>query len=337
MQNAFSNVVLYMSFGFLFGLAVLLIVVQISLNRDRREIVESAKKHGIANHAGLYVSMNLIDLKRDSIYELSHDTEIQLLIVREGDGAQAKIKNAVEEMTAEESLSEMLEFVNFETLKERLANKPAVYQEFLSRQYGWCKAYFMTVDRSEDGEIHQVELAIELIDEAKRREKHLLYLSETDAMTKLRNRGSGEWVVTDLIERGTEGMFCLLDADKFKSINDTFGHDAGNKVIRAIADCLRQAFRNDDVIMRLGGDEFAAYAIGVTDTEHGRVVVNRLFALIDKIEIPELGERKITISLGAAIFRVSDNCDFSELYKRADSAVYESKKVAGNFCTFFND
>ena len=159
-----------------------------------------------------------------------------------------------------------------------MANNPAVYQEFLSRNYGWCKAYFMTVDRSEDGAIHQVELAIELIDEAKRREKQLLYLSETDAMTKLRNRGSGERAITDLVERGTEGMFCLLDADKFKSINDTFGHDAG-----------------------------------------------------------DIGERKITISLGAAIFRVSDNCDFSELYKRADSAAYQSKKVAGNFCTFFND
>lgn len=337
MQSAFSNVILYMAVGFLIGLVVLLIFVQLSLKKSSHDLEESAKKHGIASHAGLYVSMHLVDLRKNFIYELSRDTEVQLLVMQDGGGAQAKLENAVQEMTAEENLSEMLAFVNFETLAERLADKHAVQQEFLSRQYGWCKAYFMIVDRSEDGAIHQVELAIELTDEAKRREKHLLYLSETDAMTKLRNRGSGEKTVTDLLERGAEGTLFLLDADKFKSINDNYGHDVGDKVIKAIADCLKLAFRNDDVIFRLGGDEFVAYALGATDVEHGHALANRLFALIDKIEIPELGERKITISVGAALFRASDNLTFSELYKRADSAAYESKKFAGNRCTFFND
>lgn len=337
MQSAFSNVILYMAVGFLIGLVVLLIFVQLSLKKSSDDLEESAKKHGIASHAGLYVSMHLVDLRKNFIYELSRDTEVQLLVMQDGGGAQAKLENAVQEMTAEENLSEMLAFVNFETLAERLADKHAVQQEFLSRQYGWCKAYFMIVDRSEDGAIHQVELAIELTDEAKRREKHLLYLSETDAMTKLRNRGSGEKTVTDLLERGAEGTLFLLDADKFKSINDNYGHDVGDKVIKAIADCLKLAFRNDDVIFRLGGDEFVAYALGATDVEHGHALANRLFALIDKIEIPELGERKITISVGAALFRASDNLTFSELYKRADSAAYESKKFAGNRCTFFND
>ena len=136
---------------------------------------------------------------------------------------------------------------------------------------------------------------------------------------------------------GTEGMFCLLDADKFKSINDTFGHDAGDKVIKAIADCLKKAFRNSDVIMRLGGDEFAVYALGITDEERGNIVINRLFGLIDKIEIPEIGDRKITISLGAALFNSEENLSFTELYKRADSVAYESKKTVGNRATFYKN
>ena len=99
----------------------------------------------------------------------------------------------------------------------------------------------MLVDNS-GGKINQIVFAIELIDEEKQRENHLLYLSETDAMTKLNNRGGGEKKITELISEGTEGMFCLLDADKFKSINDNFGHDVGDKVIIAIADCLKKAF-----------------------------------------------------------------------------------------------
>lgn len=335
MQSAFSNVILYMSIGFFAALAGLLIFVQLSLNKGRRDIEESAKKHGIASHAGLYVSMHLLDLKNDLIHELSKDPNVQLFLVDDGRDARLQLKNAVKEMTDKESLPAMLEFINFDTLTERMKDKHAIHQEFLSEQYGWCKAYFMVVDHNKEGGLNQIVFAIELIDEEKRREKHLLYLSETDAMTGLRNRGSGERIIADLIERGTEGMFCLLDADKFKSINDTYGHDVGDAVIKAIADCLKKSFRNDDIVMRLGGDEFAAYAIGITDEAHGRIVAERLFDLIDKIDIPALGDRKITISLGAALFKVNENCSFADIYKRADTVAYVSKKTVGNCCTFY--
>ncbi|MBR1579913.1 MAG: diguanylate cyclase [Selenomonadaceae bacterium] len=329
MQSTFSNVVFYMSAGFLVALIALLAFVQIFLKRGHREVEESAKKHGIASHAGLYVTMHLIDLKNDVIHELSHNPDINLFFVRDGDSATEKLKRAVTEMTDEESLDKMLGFIDFSTLKDRMNSRHAINQEFLSKNYGWCKAYFMVAD------LNQIVFAVELIDEEKRREKHLVYLSETDAMTGLKNRGSGEKAIADLIAEGTEGMFCLLDADKFKSINDNYGHAVGDKVIKAIAHCLEKSFRNGDIVMRLGGDEFAAYAVVVTDVEHANIVVNRIFGLIDKIDIPELGDRKISISLGAAIFSASEDVTFTELYKRADAVAYESKKTVGNCATFY--
>ena len=132
-------------------------------------------------------------------------------------------------------------------------------------------------------------------------------------------------------------MFCLLDADKFKSINDNFGHEVGDKVIKAIAQCLKKSFRNSDIVMRLGGDEFAAYALGVTNEEQVKIIVNRLFSEIDKIDIPEIGDRKITISLGSALFSIKDACSFTEIYKRADSAAYISKKTQGNCHTAYKN
>ena len=89
MQSAFSNVILYMSVGLLLALAALLTFIRLSLKKGGRDIEESAKKHGIASHAGLYVSMHLLDLKNDMIYELSKDPNVQLLLVSDGRDAAA--------------------------------------------------------------------------------------------------------------------------------------------------------------------------------------------------------------------------------------------------------
>lgn len=330
-KGTFSNLISYMLIGFVILLAIFLSLIQLGLNRAQKKLEETAKKHGIASHAALYVSMHLIDLKSNSIYELSRDPTIDLFKISDGDNANLRIIQAVKRMTRIENLRDMVDFTNLSTLSNRMKDISAINHEFLSERYGWCKAHFMRADDD------QIVFAIEIIDAEKRREKHLLYLSETDAMTGLRNRGSGEKKIKELMEQGKSGMFCLLDADKFKSINDNFGHDVGDKVIKAIADCLKRCFRDSDVTMRLGGDEFSAYAVGVTNEEIGSVIINRLFGLIDQIDIPELGDRKISISLGAAFFSIQNDYSFEELYKRADSATYVSKKTSGNCSTFYHE
>ena len=329
-KGTFSNLIAYMLIGFVILLAIFLSLIQLGLKRAQKRLEETAKKHGIASHAALYVSMHLIDLKTNSIFELSRDSKVDLFRISDGDNANLRIIQAVKRMTRIENLRDMVDFTNLATLSNRMKNISAINHEFLSEKYGWCKAHFMRADDD------QIVFAIEIIEEEKRREKHLLYLSETDAMTGLRNRGSGEKKIKELMAQGKSGMFCLLDADKFKSINDNFGHDVGDKVIKAIADCLKRCFRDSDVTMRLGGDEFAAYAVGVTNEEIGMVIINRLFGFIDQINIPELDDRKISISLGAAFFNMQDDYSFEDLYKNADSATYLSKKTEGNCSTFYH-
>lgn len=337
MQSAYANVIFYLSIGFLIALAILLAFVQLTLKKGKQQVEEEAKRHGIISQAGLYVSMHLIDLNLNSIHELSRDPEANLFTVEEGENATDKFISGIEKMTAPESLSELLEFADLTTLSNRMKNKNAITHEFLSTTHGWCKAYFMLVDRDKSGAVHQVVFALEMIDEEKRRENHLLYLSETDAMTGLKNRGSGEKYIRELMAQNREGMFCLLDADKFKSVNDNYGHNVGDKVIIAIADCLKKTFRAQDITLRLGGDEFAFYAVGITEQWEGQMIINRFFSMIEKIDIPELGDRKITVSLGAAIYTVDDECSFEELYKRADTATYTSKKTVGNCSTFYGE
>jgi diguanylate cyclase (GGDEF)-like protein len=167
----------------------------------------------------------------------------------------------------------------------------------------------------------------------KRLEANLLVLSETDSLTQISNRRSGEQRVSRLVMDGRGGMFCLFDANKFKFVNDNFGHAAGDKVLVEIAACMKKAFRANDVLVRLGGDEFVVFAPGVEDREVGRLVLDRFMQRISGIDIPELNGHRISVSLGAVITQGRE--EFSKLYTKADSLMYDCKKQGGNAYKFY--
>lgn len=172
------------------------------------------------------------------------------------------------------------------------------------------------------------------ITDKKKLEDELLILSETDVLTGIRNRRSGEAKIEELIGNGAKGMFCLLDIDKFKSINDNYGHNVGDKALIAVADCLKRSFRSSDVTMRLGGDEFASFAVGIETETQGAECINRFFAEVEKIDIPEIGKGKISVSLGAVLFNNQKEAEFDKIYAMADSTMYICKKNQGNYFSF---
>ena len=178
-QNAFKDLVLYIAVVWIVLLALLLTYIQVNLNKGQRQLEDEATRHGITSHSGLYVSMHLIDLEKDTIHKLSSDPAVKVFEVQDGRHAKAKLISAVKKMTQQESLPNMLDFIRLSNLSLRMSNKQAIYQEFLSEEFGWCKAYFMLVDSNKDGTLKKIVFAIELIDAEKRREKHLQYLSES--------------------------------------------------------------------------------------------------------------------------------------------------------------
>ena len=192
---------------------------------------------------------------------------------------------------------------------------------------------FIRVDEDSNGELWHVVYAVEVIDAEKRKENRLLYLSETDLMTGIRNRGSGEKAITDLIKEGTKGLMCLLDCDKFKNVNDTYGHVVGDAVIIAVARSLQSVCREHDICMRLGGDEFAMFIPGITETKDAESFTMRVFAKLKDIRIPEMGDEKIYVSMGEAFYKGEKDIDFDELYRHADRAMYKSKNNTGYCAT----
>lgn len=167
----------------------------------------------------------------------------------------------------------------------------------------------------------------------KKLEENLLVLSETDSLTSIYNRRSGEYKVKKAVIEGKRGMFCLFDVNKFKHVNDNFGHAAGDQVLVEIAKCMKKSFRTSDILIRLGGDEFVVFAPDIENQQIGTVVLDRLMNNIEKIDIPALKGHKISISLGAVI--VTETEEFSHMYTKADSLMYDCKSKGGNAYKFY--
>lgn len=176
---------------------------------------------------------------------------------------------------------------------------------------------------------------MECIDDQKKREDKLLYLAQTDTMTGISNRRSREKMIERVLNNKVSGMICLVDCDKFKSINDTYGHMAGDEVIVAIAHTLQKSCRDKDVVMRLGGDEFVLFIPGVTERKCANAFFKRLFENLKQIQIESIKDHPIIMSLGACIYDGKEELTFDELYCRADMAMYQSKKVEGYSATIY--
>ncbi|MGN0385091.1 MAG: diguanylate cyclase domain-containing protein [Lachnospiraceae bacterium] len=303
---------------------------------DNTESVVSAieQKQLLASAASIYISMHSMDIKNDTLETLSCAEHVRELYEGKTDNMRKRLRETMEKLTSEPYRDAMMKFIDFDTLDERMKGTNTISMEFVGNVSGWCRARFIAVDYDKEGKLSRVLWAVESIDAEKKKETLLLYLSETDLMTGIRNRGSGEKKIKELIDSGREGTFFLLDVDKFKSINDIYGHNIGDKVLIAVADSLKNSFQNSDVVMRLGGDEFAVFACDILEEGIAVSRIENFFRSIEEIDIPELGEHKIYISLGAAFKRRDDGEDFDSLYRDADSCTYESKKTQGNTYTF---
>jgi two-component system cell cycle response regulator len=127
----------------------------------------------------------------------------------------------------------------------------------------------------------------------------------------------------------------LMDLDKFKSVNDTYGHDAGDAVLKEFAQRLRENVRGIDLVARFGGEEFIAI-LPDTDTESAYSVGERLRKAVEatKFKLPgKGGELAVTVSIGISS-TTTCNIDQNQLIKLADEALYVSKNEGRNRITF---
>ncbi len=184
--------------------------------------------------------------------------------------------------------------------------------------------------------------AAQNITERQRAEKRIRYLARIDPLTKIPNRMQFQHLLQRGIARarraGKSLALFYLDIDRFKEINDTFGHLAGDTTLETVAERLSAALPKNSVIGRLAGDEFAVIVNDLSPNEKGIVSTSELAQkLLDRLADPffvQGHEVFMTASMGVAYYP-KDAPNVIDLIRNADGALYHAKKSGGNVFSFY--
>ena len=154
-----------------------------------------------------------------------------------------------------------------------------------------------------------------------------------DPLTGLRNRRCLDRALQDDLARGEPFTLMILDIDHFKQVNDLYGHDAGDDVLRIVAQRLRAAMREDDLICRLGGEEFAVVMPG-TDLPTAALIAERARLAISSEPVAlAAAPLAVPLTVSAGLAEASAGLGARDLYRLADAALYRSKAAGRNRVT----
>ncbi len=317
-------------------LAVVLGTIALAFNirwmarRDRIEIasvkLESDRLRAELQRASAERALRLQAAQFQSVFE-NADLGIAIFepsgAVREYNAALAHMFG---ERTADLVASRSRQVMLFEeerrpfTLEEMHANADGSTQ--------WLALTFSGV--YDDGTCQMVILLGRDVTEEKLFQQTLVHAASHDALTGILNRAAFERELARLCGDGAEAFALLyIDLDRFKPVNDRYGHAAGDAILVATADRLRSALATDDICVRLGGDEFAAIVRGANDAATLDRIAARVERAIAKPVDYAGASLEVTASIGIAEHRPGERC-CTTLKHQADAALYIAKERGGN-------
>ncbi len=170
--------------------------------------------------------------------------------------------------------------------------------------------------------------------------ERLAYEATHDSLTGLPNRAHVVARVTEALEAGGQDVLAavlFIDLDNLKSINDSLGHDAGDDVLRSVAQRLRGAVRSDDVVARLGGDEFVALLIGQIARPDLDALADRLHTTLSEPVVIDNSTLRVGASIGIVVIENNDRRGTAEILHDADTAMYEAKTTGRGKSHYFTE
>ena len=250
----------------------------------------------------------------------------------EARGTQLRLQQALAEQLKEEHTSRLR--VQFDTQRKEAENRALLLENRLRGQRLAAGARIRRLQTAVIGlsAVIMVILAV-LVARHIQNARLLRTMAMTDELTRLPNRrhllSVAHARLADARRGGQPISILALDVDHFKRINDTFGHDAGDQVLRRVAQTCRAALRHDDVIGRTGGEEFVV-VLPRADAGRALEIAERLRAAVERLDWDDVDPAlRVTVSVGVAERSAVDD-DFAALSRRADDSLYRAKELGRN-------
>lgn len=161
----------------------------------------------------------------------------------------------------------------------------------------------------------------------------LRHRAEHDPLTGLINRGAFEKAREFFRINPRPLALLIIDIDNFKQVNDSYGHEIGDLVLKRVAGVINDSFRSNDYPARIGGDEFAVIVTDITE-DLKPTILNKIAAMSEALSFPSDNLPAVTLSIGGAF---SSHGFADDLYNKADSALYSVKENGRNGCKFYEE
>ena len=276
--------------------------------------------HILSSMAEIYDYVNLIDFTESTEMSLRSET-LHKITIQEGQD-HTHLVQGIRDKIAADMLEQFWTFTNITTVPTRLIGRNSISGEFVNNETGWFRAQYIRIKGDINEKPSVVIYTIQNIDADKRREEHLIRISQTDELTRLFNRRSYEEDIEVFKKEGIPENMMIISADvnELKTINDTRGHSAGDELIKGAASCLLSVVGSSGKVYRTGGDEFIAL---VYSDDHDAVIA-KIREKADNWRSDLVDE--LSFSLGYASHLENPDASMADLEKLADEKMYEDKE-----------
>lgn len=243
-----------------------------------------------------------------------------------------KLINEFNKSNEQNSISELFNEVNdkWYQIQEQVIN--------INEDITIKNAFMIDISKQKEAQSELIKSNVELSlqrNELEKLEIELRELSIRDPLTNLYNRRyladiSEEFFLLSKRNK-TDLSVLMIDIDKFKNVNDTYGHDIGDKVIKLLAKTLTNYVRKSDIVSRLGGEEFAIIFpnTNVEDAKNKAEEIRQEIELLI-VELENTSNLSFTVSIGVSCLNFELDIEFDDILKKSDDALYEAKKSGRN-------
>ena len=313
-------------------------------SNEREELYEELEKNSklqLEQSEAKYI--RLVENLNQHYFFYSHDTE----------GIFTYLSDSIENMlgySKKEFLVHYLEYLTDNPMNELVEHNTVLamkgiqqqpYQLHIYHKNGSTRYLEVTeipVLDTEGNVTHIDGIARDMTEQYYTQEK-LLYVAQHDMLTSLSNRTHLEEQLQSLIHNASrkENAFALLflDLDHFKQINDTLGHDIGDKLLQEVAIRIQPNIREEDIFARIGGDEFVI-VLNHIDEVYLTTIINKVMSMMRETWKIDTYDLEVSTSMGVALYP-QDSTTMIGLMKNADIAMYKAKELGRNNFSFFTD